>query len=125
MCIRDRNKQEKKPRKIRRKELIEHIRQNKRMFLLYTILRTLVILVMIVQFLNRNYENVFLCALTLMLFLIPSFVEMRMSIDIPDVLEGIIYIFIFAAEILGEINKYYLIIPQWDTMPVSYTHRCV
>ena len=107
------NKQEKKPRKIRRKELIEHIRQNKRMFLLYTILRTLVILVMIVQFLNRNYENVFLCALTLMLFLIPSFVEMRMSIDIPDVLEGIIYIFIFAAEILGEINKYYLIIPQW------------
>lgn len=110
------NKQEKKPRKIRRKELIEHIRQNKRMFLLYTILRTLIILVMIVQFLNRNYENVFLCALTLMLFLIPSFVELRMSIDIPDVLEGIIYIFIFAAEILGEINKYYLIIPQWDTM---------
>jgi hypothetical protein len=111
-----RKKEQKKPRALRRKELIAHIRQNKRLFALYSILRALVILVMIIQFLNRNYENVFLCGLTLMLFLIPSIVELRMSIDIPDVLEGIIYMFIFAAEILGEINKYYLIFPEWDTM---------
>ena len=101
---------------MRKKELKEHIKKNKRLFVLYMVLRGLVILVMIAQFLNRNYENVFLCILTLFLFCIPSIVELRLSIDIPDVLEAIIYIFIFAAEILGEISKYYLIYPHWDTI---------
>ena len=106
----------KKPRPVRKKELKEHIKKNKRLFVLYMVLRGLVILVMIAQFLNRNYENVFLCILTLFLFCIPSIVELRLSINIPDVLEAIIYIFIFAAEILGEISKYYLIYPHWDTI---------
>ena len=106
----------KRPRPVRKKELKEHIKKNKRLFVLYMVLRGLVILVMIAQFLNRNYENVFLCILTLFLFCIPSIVELRLSIDIPDVLEAIIYIFIFAAEILGEISKYYLIYPHWDTI---------
>ena len=106
----------KKPRPLRKKELRENIKKNKKLFILYMVLRGLVILVMVAQFLNKNYENVFLCLLTLLLFCIPSVVELRLSIDIPDVLEAIIYMFIFAAEILGEINKYYLIFPQWDTI---------
>ena len=106
----------KKPRPLRKKELRENIKKNKKFFILYMVLRGLVILVMVAQFLNKNYENVFLCLLTLLLFCIPSVVELRLSIDIPDVLEAIIYMFIFAAEILGEINKYYLIFPQWDTI---------
>lgn len=106
----------KKPRPLRKKELRENIKKNKKLFILYMLLRGLVILVMVAQFLNKNYENVFLCLLTLLLFCIPSVVELRLSIDIPDVLEAIIYMFIFAAEILGEINKYYLIFPQWDTI---------
>ena len=106
----------KKPRPLRKKELRENIKKNKKLFILYMVLRGLVILVMVAQFLSKNYENVFLCLLTLLLFCIPSVVELRLSIDIPDVLEAIIYMFIFAAEILGEINKYYLIFPQWDTI---------
>ena len=105
-----------KPRKIRHRELVEHIRQHKGLFVLYMVLRALVILVLIAQLLDRNYENVFLCALTLMLFTIPSVVEIRMDIDIPVGMQAIIMLFIFAAEILGEINKYYLIFPYWDTM---------
>ena len=101
-----------KPRKIRHRELVEHIRQHKGLFVLYMVLRALVILVLIAQLLDRNYENVFLCALTLMLFTIPSVVD----IDIPVGMQAIIMLFIFAAEILGEINKYYLIFPYWDTM---------
>ena len=34
----------------------------------------------------------------------------------PDGLEIAIYLFIFSAEILGEINNFYGIIPYWDTM---------
>ncbi len=35
---------------------------------------------------------------------------------IPPLMEAIIYCFIFAAEILGEINSFYTLIPGWDTM---------
>ncbi|WNX83826.1 hypothetical protein RWV98_14720 [Agathobaculum sp. NTUH-O15-33] len=63
-----------------------------------------------------RYENVFVCVLALILFCVPMALEKRLSIDIPPVMEGIIYCFIFAAEILGEINSFYTIIPYWDTM---------
>ena len=82
----------------------------------YLVLRLLVILVMVAQFFNRNFENVFLCVLTLILFSIPSFIERTVRIDIPDTLEVIILLFIFAAEILGEIQAYYVQFPYWDTM---------
>ncbi len=71
---------------------------------------------MIAQFFNGNYENVFMCVLTLFLFTIPSFIENNFHIDIPDTLEVIILLFIFAAEILGEIQAYYIKFPYWDTM---------
>ena len=71
---------------------------------------------MIAQFFNGNYENVFLCILTLILFLVPSFIQMNYHIKLPDTLEVIILLFIFAAEILGEIHAFYLEFPFWDTM---------
>lgn len=84
--------------------------------LLYQILRFLVVVVMVAQFFNGNFENVFLCLLTLILFLVPSFIERKIQIDLPDTLEVIILLFIFSAEILGEIQAYYISIPYWDTM---------
>jgi hypothetical protein len=87
-----------------------------RLFTLYLVLRLLVVVVMIAEFLNGNYANVFMCILTLVLFLIPSFVEKRIKVDVPDTLEVIILLFIFAADILGEINSYYINFPGWDTM---------
>ena len=94
----------------------KHITESKKVFALYAILRLLVVAVMIAQFFNGNYENVFLCILTLILFLIPSFIEMNFKVDIPDALEAIVLLFIFAAEILGEISAYYITFPYWDTM---------
>ena len=81
----------------------------------YIVLRMLVIAVMVLQIFNREWYDVFLCGLTLFLFLIPSFVERRLHIDVPNVLEVIILLFIFSAEILGEISEYYLRFPFWDT----------
>ena len=82
----------------------------------YFILRLLVLAVMVLQITNREWYDVFLCALTLTLFFIPSFVERRLHIDVPNTLEVIILLFIFSAEILGEIQEYYLTFPFWDTM---------
>lgn len=64
----------------------------------------------------HRYENMFVCVLSLALFCVPMLIERSLDIDIPPLMEGIIYCFIFAAEILGEINSFYTLIPGWDTM---------
>lgn len=84
--------------------------------IVYIILRILVILVMIVQFFHGNYNNVFMCVLTLVLFMIPSIADHKLNIKLPTTLEIVILLFIFAAEILGEIHSFYVKIPHWDTM---------
>lgn len=98
------------------KTLKEQARENKPLAIIYVVLRVLVVAVMVAQFFNGNFENVFLCLLTLLLFFIPSFLERTVHIDVPDTLEVIILLFIFAAEILGEIQAYYIEFPYWDTM---------
>lgn len=82
----------------------------------YVALRLMVIAVLVAQVFKRNFENVFLCGLTLLLLLVPTFVERKIHVDLPDTLEIIIMLFIFAAEILGEIQAYYITFPYWDTM---------
>lgn len=92
------------------------IKNKKAVLAVYLVLRALVILTMVAQVFNGHYENVYICILTLILFMLPSAVERKLHIDLPDTLEIVILIFIFAAEILGEIQEYYLIIPFWDTV---------
>ena len=82
----------------------------------YFLLRFSVILVMIAQFFNKNFENVFLCVLTLILLLLPAMLERSLRIQLPDTLEIIILLFIYAAEILGEIREFYTTFQGWDTM---------
>ena len=98
------------------KSLRQEIKEKKGVATLYFILRAMVLVVMVAQFLNGNFENFFLCILTLILFLVPTFLERKIHIDLPDTLEVIILLFIFAAEILGEIQAYYITFPYWDTM---------
>lgn len=85
-------------------------------YTVYVALRLSVIFILILQAFNRNYENVLLCVLTLALFTLPSALERHMNIDLPDTLEIIILLFIYAAEILGEIQSFYIQFPYWDTM---------
>lgn len=98
------------------KALSMEIREHRSSFLVYVVLRALVILVMILQIFNRNYENVFLCALTLLLLIVPGFLQVNLKIELPTGLEIILLFFVFAAEILGEIEAYYIRFPFWDTM---------
>ena len=93
-----------------------HIENKKLVYTIYFILRLSVVLMLVAQFFNGNFENVLLCVLTLVLFMLPSMFERRLHIDLPDTLEVIILLFIYAAEILGEIQSYYTNYPGWDTM---------
>lgn len=92
------------------------LREHRSSFIVYVTLRILVILMMILQIFNRNYENVFLCILTLILLIVPSFIQINLKIEIPTGLEISMLVFIFAAEILGEIQAYYIRFPFWDTV---------
>lgn len=87
--------------RIRWKALKMEIKEHKSSFVVYMVLRALVILVMILQILNRNYEDVFYCVLTLLLLIVPSFLQVELKIELPTTLEIIILLFIFSAEILG------------------------
>jgi hypothetical protein len=91
-------------------------KNKRRDVIVYVVLRTLVIIMMILQILNKNFENVFLCVLTLILFMIPIWVDQKLNIKLPSMLEIIIFLFIFAAEILGEVAKFYVYFKHWDTI---------
>ena len=106
----------KRREKIHTISLKEQIREHKGLFAVYLLLRLSVILTLVAQVFNRDWESVFFCALALFLMTIPSFIEHNWHIDIPDTLEIIVIVFIYAAEILGELKAYYINVPFWDTM---------
>ena len=103
-----------KIKKKKREELFENY--SKRNMTIYLVLRALVILTLIRQIFLGNWNNVFLCVLTLGLFLVPVLIDKKFNIQLPDALQVIILLFIYSAEILGEINEYYIVIKHWDTM---------
>ena len=73
--------------------------ENKRLVTaVYVLLRLAVILIMVAQFFNGNYENVFLCVLTLVLFTLPALVERQLRVDLPDTLETSILLSVFEGQ---------------------------
>ncbi|MGN0992744.1 MAG: hypothetical protein ACI4PE_02270 [Bacilli bacterium] len=101
----------------KRKSIKQAYQESKRSSLVvYAVLRVLVIVCMILQILKGNFENALLCLLSLFLLLVPFFIQKNFKITLPNTLEIIILLFIFSAEILGEIQNFYGIFPFWDTM---------
>jgi len=93
------------------------LKETKRSSLIvYLVLRVLVILCMILQLIHGNVQNALLCLLSLILLLMPLIIQRKFEVTLPNTLEIIIYLFIFSAEILGEINNFYHLIPYWDTI---------
>lgn len=90
--------------------------QHKASAILFLVLRFFVVLVMVRKLFLHEWESVFICVLTLFLFVLPSIASSILKITLPSVLEIIILLFIFSAEILGELNSFYIRSPHWDTM---------
>lgn len=90
-------------------------KENKRSSLvIYLVLRFLVIICMILQILRGDLNNALLCLLSLILLFAPLFIQNKFEITLPNDLEIAIYLFIFSAEILGEIDNFFGIILYWD-----------
>lgn len=56
------------------------------------------------------------CILGLIVMLIPSVVEHRWCIDIPNKMEILYFIFLFCAIYLGEVRDFYYLVPYWDSV---------
>ena len=76
----------------------------------YFVLRLIVVAMLVINLLEKDYESAFICGLSLILFLFPAFIEKRFRMEV------VILLFIFGAEILGELQNYYGQYPYWDTM---------
>ncbi len=90
------------------------LREHKSSFYVYMVLRILTIITAVFQILAQNWESAFLAILTLIMLLMPSILQVTLRIELPTVLEIIVLLFIFAAEILGEIQGFYVKFPLWD-----------
>ena len=95
---------------------MDSYKENKKTFVLLMILHAMVILTAIRCLVTKNYESFATCILVLALFLLPALIQDKMKLTIPPLFQAIIFAFIFAAEILGEVDKYYTRIPGWDTI---------
>lgn len=105
-------------RKIRKfyQAVIAELTEHKNTFFVYLGLRLLVLGILILQIFHQNYENAFLCILTLILMITPSVIQATLKVEFPSPLEIIVLIFIFSAKILGEIRSFYMRFLYWDTV---------
>ena len=99
-----------------REELKATIRKEPVVFTVYLVLRLIVLASLVSAIIRQEYESAFVCVLVLFLFMLPFFIQKNFGIRLPSTLEIIILLFIFAAEILGELQSYFIQYPYWDTM---------
>lgn len=96
--------------------LKETIHKQPAVFAVYVALRLIVLAELVMSIIRGEYESAFICLLVLALFILPFFIQQNFGIQLPSVLEIIILLFIFAAEILGELECYFITYPNWDSM---------
>ena len=113
---RNRKNQQKREKQAFKEAMYRELREHRSSFIVFYLLRILVIVALVRQAMLRNYEGVFFCVLTILLFYIPSWLQVKLRIELPPPLEITILCFIFAAEVLGEVNAFYAKVPNWDTM---------
>ena len=112
----DQKNRQKREKQAFKEAMRQELREHKSSFIVFYLLRILVIVALVRQAMLRNYEGMFFCVLTILLFYIPSWLQVRLRIELPPPLEITILCFIFAAEVLGEVNAFYVKVPNWDTM---------
>ena len=107
----------KEPRRHQKRlRLLAEIKRKPAVAAVYFILRLIVLITLVSSAMRGEYESAFICLLVLFLFLLPMFVQKNFGIELPSTLEIIILVFIFAAEILGELACFFINVPNWDSI---------
>ena len=112
----DQKRARRREKKSFRQAMEKELREHKSSFIVFYTLRLLVIVIFVRQMFIHNYESAFYCALAYLLLYVPSWIQVKFHIELPPALEITVLCFIYAAEILGEVNAFYVVVPHWDTM---------
>ena len=98
------------------KLMAEQYGESKITFVLYMLLRLIIIAVIVMAIIRGDYEHIWQCVLALVMFCLPPFFERTIKADLPALFEIVILLFIFAFFILGEVFSFMALVPWWDTM---------
>jgi len=96
------------------------VRANKLTFAIYALMGLITTAVIAWTFIDGQYESTFTAVLSLFLFMLPTLVEEGLQIKLPQAMEIASVLFVFCANILGEILEFYTLLPFWDDM-LHYT----
>lgn len=83
--------------------------------MVYVVYRLIAVGMLISQISMQRWGNVLLLGLTLVLFSAPYWIERKLKIELPNVLEVILISFVFSSTILGELSDFYGYFSAWDT----------
>ena len=95
----------------------ENLSSNSKSSMIITnLVRIALILTYIRGWFMHDHSQDFLIMLTFIMTYYPSVLEKRFGVYLPNTLQIVITLFIFSAQVLGEMNNFYDKIPWWDTM---------
>ena len=102
--------------KNKKEKNLETIRRGPINVFISNLTRVLLVLIFIRGYIIGEHSQDFLIIVTFILTYYPSILEKKFGVYLPKRLQLIITLFIFAAQILGEIGDFYEKISWWDTM---------
>ncbi len=91
-------------------------RRSKSSMIITNLVRIALIIAFIRGTIVNDHSQDFIIILTFAMTYYPSILEKRFGVYLPNGLQIVITLFIFAAQVLGEMNDFYNTIPWWDTM---------
>ena len=101
--------------KDKKDENLDNVRKGLNVFI-SNLTRVLLVLIFIRGWIIGDHSQDFLIIITFILTYFPSILSKKFGVYLPKRLQLIITLFIFAAQILGEIGDFYEKISWWDTM---------
>lgn len=82
----------------------------------YYCMTAVVLAALVVSSVRRDWEHIFLCVLSLVLFTIPNLLKKRFQLYIPTLIEVCAVLFIICGIVLGEVESFFVRFKYWDTI---------
>ena len=96
--------------------LLERIRAHRVVYAIYCLLCLISLGVLLYSVIQQDFLGIFNASLSLLLFLLPVFLEDQLRIELSAPLKIITMLFVFCAQILGEVGMCYARFPFWDDL---------
>ena len=84
-------------------------------YITYGIILSLVIAV-VLEIINKNYEFLYITILSIILCLVPFFIQRKYEIRLPSEIQLATVLFIYSGIFLGEVQNFYVKYWWWDSL---------